>query len=87
MELLDKRIEDLTHEAEIDHLHASKNILIKLLIAVTSLLDAVIASLNVLQLMGFWLDYILKLTYSSLLWTNYKIFSNIIWKSVPFRIE
>ena len=53
MELLDKRIEDLTHEAEIDHLHASKNILIKLLIAVTSLLDAVIASLNVLQLMGF----------------------------------
>ena len=48
--------------ALIDHLHTSKNILIKLLIVVMSQLDAVVASLNVLQPMGFSLDYVFKLT-------------------------
>ena len=36
----------------IDHLHASKNILIALLIAVTSQLDALAACKNVLQPIG-----------------------------------
>ena len=45
-----------------DHLHTSKNILIKLLIVVMSQLDAVVASLNVLQTIGFSLDYVFKLT-------------------------
>ena len=35
----------------IDHLHASENILIEMLIAVTSPLDAVVASRNVLRAM------------------------------------
>ena len=56
--------------ALIDHLHTSKNILIKLLIVVISQLDAVVmsqldavvASLNVLQPMGFSLNYVFKLT-------------------------
>ena len=36
----------------IDHLHASENILIERLIAVTSQLDALVAHKNVLQPMG-----------------------------------
>ena len=48
--------------ALIDHLHTSKNITINLLIVVMSKLDAVVASLNVLQPIGFSLDYIFKLT-------------------------
>ena len=36
----------------IDHLHASENILIALLIAVTSRLDALVARKNVLQPIG-----------------------------------
>ena len=48
--------------ALIDTCTQAKNILIKLLIVVMSQLDAVVASLNVLQPMGFSLDYIFKLT-------------------------
>ena len=44
----------------IDHLHASENILIDKLIAVTSRLDVVVTSHNVLRVMEIWLHYIFK---------------------------
>ena len=44
----------------IDHLHASENILITFLIAVTSRLDAVVARKNVLQPMGIRQSTVIK---------------------------
>ena len=48
----DEGSNDRTLKEAIDHLHASKNILIEQLIAVTSRLDVLVAHKNVLQPMG-----------------------------------
>ena len=57
---------------QIDHLHASENILIEMLIAVTLPLDAVVASRNVLRAM----ENLSHDVFNVRLIKNYAVFSN-----------